>query len=262
MPTNQEKLFKACGDGDCSEARRLLLLDDVSVDGQDQWGHTALWWACSGTPDKYIHQMSYPDIIQLLFEHGATSVNDAGEQDDFTPLMSAIKSGNKASVALLLEHGANVNDVKRVGDGDHVYTALDIACMAFGDDICEIINLLFSYGATGDVNRSRGDGCSPFFVVCAHPRSSETIVERFLDRGADVHYVDRQGNSSLHAASCGGNKEVVNLLLNLGVDVNLENNDGQTALQMARDEGQEEVVELLLARSALDEERPRMGMGR
>ena len=71
-------LIKACkrGDTECIK-RRLCGLVDVNF--QDQYGKTALMWACV---------TSHPDIVKLLCEHGANP--DIQDNSRFTALMWAI----------------------------------------------------------------------------------------------------------------------------------------------------------------------------
>ncbi|OBT75241.1 hypothetical protein VF21_05670 [Pseudogymnoascus sp. 05NY08] len=110
---------------------RLLLENGAKIDTRGPYGHTALWWAINGR---------YEAIVRLLIDHVA-DVNekyDSGEcfrcsckrgkysdcrlmlhngakidstgPSSYTALWWAIEGGYEATVQLLIEHGADVNE--------------------------------------------------------------------------------------------------------------------------------------------------------
>jgi hypothetical protein len=69
-------------------------------------------------------------------------------------------------------------------------------------------------------------------------------------KGTDVNAKDENGQTPLHIAICGGQREEVELLIAKGADINAKDNSGQTPLHYAAVLGQKEVVELLIAKGA------------
>ena len=86
-------------------------------------------------------------------------------------------------------------------------------------------------------------GLLPWAAFCGHER----VVQRLLEKGADVESKDAAGQTPLLRAAENGHEAVVKLLLEKGADV--ESKDakyGQTPLSWAARNGHEAVVELLL----------------
>ena len=71
------------------------------------------------------------------------------------------------------------------------------------------------------------------------------IVERLLDKGADVKATDANGETPLHDAATFGRIEVVTMLLAHKADVNALTPDEKTSLDYAIDANVEKVIELL-----------------
>lgn len=81
------------------------------------------------------------------------------------------------------------------------------------------------------------------------------IVKLLLDAGANLHVVNSNGQSPLHAAVILGNVESVHLLLTAGADVNHEDNEGISVLKYAIVKSNLGIVELLV-RNGVDFDRP------
>ena len=78
----------------------------------------------------------------------------------------------------------------------------------------------------------------------------EAVVERLLEKGADVALKDKEGRTALYSAAWNGHEAVVETLLQKGADVALKDKYGQTALYLAAQNGHEAVVEKLLQKGA------------
>ena len=79
----------------------------------------------------------------------------------------------------------------------------------------------------------------------------ERVVQRLLEKGADIAGKGRYGRTALSRAAIKGHEAVVELLLEKGADV--ESKDilyGQTPLLCAAKKGHEAVVKLLLEKGA------------
>ena len=78
-------------------------------------------------------------------------------------------------------------------------------------------------------------------------------VNQFLDTGADVNQVDKDGITLLNMAILSvvsGKKDMLELLIERGADVNLAYEDGWTPLHFATVLGEKEIVKLLLGQGA------------
>ena len=76
------------------------------------------------------------------------------------------------------------------------------------------------------------------------------VLERLIQRGADVNLQDRRGRSPLIAAVLMNRIDSAGLLLAAGADVNRQDRHGATALFYAADAGFFELAKLLLKRGA------------
>ncbi|WP_168464272.1 ankyrin repeat domain-containing protein [Wolbachia endosymbiont of Ctenocephalides felis wCfeT] len=69
------------------------------------------------------------------------------------------------------------------------------------------------------------------------------IIEKVIDRGADVNVPDDEGRAPIHWAQY---KELVEILIERGADINVGDIEGRTALSLAAESGNQEVCETLL----------------
>jgi ankyrin repeat protein len=88
------------------------------------------------------------------------------------------------------------------------------------------------------------------YLLRAAKSGNNTILEFFLNSGADVNTIDNFGKISLHWGANKGNKEIVKLLLNAGANVNKESDLGDTPLHEAALSGNKDIVEDLLKAGA------------
>ncbi len=84
-------------------------------------------------------------------------------------------------------------------------------------------------------------------------------ARRHLNEGADVNKKDEQGQTPLHHAAYGGQKEVTEVLLERGAKVNAKDDEGRTPLHLASKNGHAPLVDLLLAQRAQVNSRDKKG---
>ena len=83
-------------------------------------------------------------------------------------------------------------------------------------------------------------------------------MEILLDRKANVNVQDNGGDTPIHGAAWGGDKEIVELLITAGAEVNVKNTDGRTPIDNAAKVGHKEIVKFLREKGAIlnrDEEK-------
>ena len=106
----------------------------------------------------------------------------------------------------------------------------------------EILNLAIS--DWGNVDAKGGKlMATPLHYSIVHGHTP--IVERLLDKGANVKATDVNGETPLHDAATFGRIEVVTMLLDHKADVNALTQDEKTSLDYAIDANVEKVIELL-----------------
>jgi ankyrin repeat protein len=194
------------------------------------------------SPSKGIHYGAMHGDFLSVSEYLRQGINPnlVGEGGS-TPLHLACRQGHSEIVKLLVEHGAQVNDIE---DDDRM-TPLYIAAMNKHQDI---VDFLIARGATVETHLLAFWG-------------DFNAVRDYLSKGGDPNvkrpiskskfYLDRsRGETLLYLASEGGHEEVVNLLITNGADINAQDVLGYTPLHRATLRHHVNVVEILLANSA------------
>ena len=185
------------------------------------------------SPLFYASLVSYPadnDIIALLLEHGA-DVNSRGIGGR-TPLHRAAFSGYPTTIDLLLSHGADIHAKTNADDswfGARSATPLHIA--ANFNKHPESIALLLDRGA--EVNARNIIGETLLHLAASNNHNTDVVL-LLLSRGANVNAIDHSGQTPLHRATRHDrNPAVIPLLLANGADANAGNAYGDTPLHLA-----------------------------
>ena len=200
------------------------------------------------------------EYVQKVFEHDATSVNQANELG-FSPLYTAALYRNEAAVDFLLEHGAKLDifatawlgrssDAKALlADNPALVDAMandgmtPLHCAARSGSY-EVASLLVDHEA--NVNAMDKNGGTPLLEACHggpwKPAADERIVTLLLDRGAQV---------DLHSAAALGRTDLLEMALaaNRGA-INGLNSQGQSALFLAAKNNRLQAVKWLVSRGA------------
>lgn len=154
------------------------------------------------------------------------------------PLIEAVRTGDVATVATLIERGADVN----AADGDGM-TALHWAAEE-GNDVAA--RVLLEAGAS-PASLTRIGGYAPLHVAAR--RGHADVVRELLDAGADPNATTTtSGVTPLHlAAAALGGHESVELLLRHGADPDaIEASAGQTSLIFAAAANRPDAIRALL----------------
>jgi len=185
------------------------------------------------------------EAARVLVSHplAAKFVNLA-EHTGVTPLNSAIATGKRDMVKLLLDAGANVPAV--------IYSGSDRSplFLAVINNQTEIVRLLVdnSSSPAAFVSLASTNGVTPLMVAIS--KGYRDIIEVLLDAGANVQTVNDRGISPLFLAANENQTEMVRLLISYSSSpaefVNLTSANGDTTLLLAAREGFPDIVKVLL----------------
>jgi ankyrin repeat protein len=187
-------------------------------------------------------KMNEFDLFQLkeMIRHNQLklieqAIKEYNEKDFFMhALHTAARLGQIQVLELLLENGANVNELE--GYLTPFYRALTSYQFKTAD-------FLISHGA--DIENPDSDGTTDFLAVCYECESLEH-VKYLYERGANIHVRDKDGRDALYFAMEENNLELFLYLLEIGVDINTEDIHGVSAIEHAIDYESEEVLNYAL----------------
>ncbi|XP_060110043.1 ankyrin repeat and SAM domain-containing protein 6 [Heteronotia binoei] len=217
-PAGVQLLLRACEQGDCESARRLLLGpaaagggeagSGVPVDGADEAGNTGLQLAAGG---------GHEELVGFLLRRGASvqSRNCCG----WSPLMQAARFGHLTVSCILLENGADLNAQNKLG--------ASVLTMASRGGHVSIVKLLLEAGAHVDnydhlslsLDKSKEElpAITPLMAAVQH--GHEAVVHLLLEWGADWNYtVKTMGWTPLMLAAVSGRVSLAQQLMNKGAN--------------------------------------------
>jgi ankyrin repeat protein len=126
-------------------------------------------------------------ILRALLDKGA-KVDATDNTAQITPVMFAVSSGDTQAVALLLQHGAKINEVTTMGT--------PLICAA-GQGRTEMMRFLLAQGA--DINAQDLNGATALIETVRYARLPGP-VQLLLDAHADVNRKDQRGSTALFYA--------------------------------------------------------------
>ena len=181
----------------------------------------------------------HTDVLQLLFDRGfpVESVSSSGQ----TPLMAAAEAGQCATVALLLDRGANINgsDAARISSEEHRW------CFYHDSSECECEDSEEDEDEYGKVRVDRCEVKTPLY--CAIEAEQREAAKLLIKRGAVTLNSDDERNSLVQLSANHGLFDILELL---GCKENLLNfdkmEDGETLLTLAAGRGDLDSVHFLL----------------
>jgi len=166
-----------------------------------------------------------------------------GAADADSPLISAVKAGDRAEVAALLQQRVDVN----ADEADGTTALMWAARNPFGNEHFPLSDLLIRAGA--DVKAANRYGITALYLACQN--GNAPLIDKLLQAGADANAASTEGETALMTAARTGVVEAVEVLLGHGAQIDArETWHGETALMWAVAEGHAEMARYLIAHGA------------
>lgn len=208
-----------------------LLLHGADVNHLDDKGCTALHYVFT---EPSITDERAEATVRLLLAHGADA-NNPGQSLEKTPLWYCIDCKFLSTGRVLLDAGADPN-----WDDLSDNSLLDL--LIYYADL-DWLKLLLEYRI--DINKKNSYQLDA--LLFAVQSESLEVVKFFVESGANLRTVDKDGNTPLMLAIREEYRENAEYLVTLdGVDGTWANNDGQTAANMVAGMGWDLVLSKLL----------------
>ena len=190
---------------------------------------------------------NYIDVMECLIKNGADVNQQNGGDLGYTPIEEAAREGNVDAIALLLQHGAEIDKGNTINSN-----ALIGACIGAHADA---VNMLLEKGS--NINHADDNGQTALHYLCRYAKQwgSFTITQtvdgvttelenpRFLqhtaifniliDKGADVTLETNYGYTPLHLCAESGADTFIAPIVAKGGNVNFQNSKGFTPLHAA-----------------------------
>lgn len=157
-------------------------------------------------------EFDYQDLIRHFLSSGQNVYT-------YCPLYYAVKKGAMYAISMLLEHGANPDQLYSITHGQDAYNGFTATPFFLACDIgrTDVINLFISWGS--DVNVPRSDGCSPLWMAVHGNR--EEIVRILVEHGANVEQALPKRDTTPFFMACEkGMTSIAEYLLSQGADPN------------------------------------------
>ena len=152
----------------------------------------------------------------------------AGQKNKYgmSPLMYAVLRGSQESTKVLLEKGANPNQIH-----EHGSTPLMVSVL---EEQIEILPLLLAHPQIL-LDRQDLHGATALMYACRQGRIN--LMTLLLEAGADPNLRDVEGETALMYAVGLNQVELIEILLLHGAEVGIKNFDGLSVIDKTRDEG-------------------------
>jgi len=185
---DQKELVIACGEGDIEMIKRLLSTDMLKIN----------------------REVEHPDETDYTYHA--------------TPLSLAVERGETNAVKLLLERGADPNNL--IVPNEDGYTALHLAAL---EGYKEVAQLLLDGGANPNLAHTIFQNTALHFAAL---EGHNNVLHVLLDRGGDPNITNEDGSTPLHLAAQYGHKDAMQVLLGKGADPNVKDGNGDTPLSL------------------------------
>lgn len=207
---------------------RLLLDHGADTETIDNMGNTPVSLAALGGHEGCV-RMLLPSVVKNL------EWCDEGRR---TMLHWSVMKEHAPIVKLLLDHGANVNCMDKLGNTP--------VWLAASNDNETIMELLLSHGAVTDWIDSHGRNVLHMAVTKGHG----SLIQRLLSHGVNEKLAKYPDVTSLWLAISKGDETTTQMLLSYGANINGKDVNQSTLLHRAAAEGNENTMRLLILNGA------------
>lgn len=196
-----------------------------------------------------------PKIIEYMLDNGA-KMDAKGDYGETLLHLAAYWHGNPETIRLLLRRGADMDAVD-----SELSTPLHIATKRFNAEAMEVF---FNEAKKPNIHARNKDRKTP--ILMPYIDTSPKVLKMLLENGANLHDVDNNGNTVLHALfendtfyyDMGRNVdplstsklESIKFLIENGANPNVRNLKGETPLHIAAQRGDKGAYNLLLENGA------------
>jgi len=179
-----------------------------------------------------------PEPLERLCQRSKVIRLEDRNSFGYTPLLSAVATGVKVTVAKLLALGANIHATDNQASG-----VLHLAA-TYGKT--EVLTLLLGKASVLDVEALNSKGNTPLLLAVANGHQSSVVA--LLDSGANPYVTDEMHMTLLHYAALTDNWILLTELKSRAItlDLNAISTLGRTALLLAVEKGNIMIVEELV----------------
>lgn len=224
------------------EIVKILLEKGADVNAKTKLGETPIFFAlrCVLLDEDEPNTEIWTKLAEILLSAGAEI--KISSTKGLTPLHLAVsaREGSPEIVRKLIQMGADVNAAEEFGD-----TVLHFATRS---EKTENAKILLEAGA--NVHAVGRFGNTPLHSAAWKQKAPASLVKLFVDAKADVNAKNSVGETAVHIAADGGNKEFLRELLDAGGNPNEKSNDGKTPLHKAAANVDVEIIQILIDRKA------------
>ncbi|XP_031621883.1 uncharacterized protein LOC116339921 [Contarinia nasturtii] len=178
-------------------------------------------------------------IIFVAFAHAVPRQQERPVRIQRGALQEALRMRNVTAAKILIENGANINEIDKHGD-----VPINIA---IEKELTGIIDIMIDSGAVV-ANLKDKDGNTPLAKAVFQDRG--TVIDRLLPLGANIHIKNNYGNSPVLIAATAGFVHLVRKFLDLGANIDSSNNEKITPIMYAAFHGRIDIAKLLIERGA------------
>lgn len=190
----------------------------------DSLGRTALVWSA--------RRGDVPALSTLLQYGARDTIRDNW---NMSALTCAIRGKSFECVALLLEHGSDVN-------GRHAYSYTPLLQCAYDAGVKEMVDMLLEHGAELEATNDNGDTALTVAILKNSTDVAEHLIRQY---GANIHHANKLGVTSIHLAISRNNHQILKLLLELKADYWSITTVGATILHTAAESADSETLRIL-----------------
>ncbi|ETI40650.1 hypothetical protein L914_13454 [Phytophthora nicotianae] len=115
-------------------------------------------------------------------------------------------------------------------------TALHLAAMSPSERCQKMLQLLLENGA--DPNRANWFGYTALHLLCSHQNGPASLINAFIEHGANIHAQSLDGSTALHLAVGRGSEDVAVALVSAGAFVHLLDAAGRSVVDLVENTNQ------------------------